>query len=164
MTQDDKTMAKYIKLRDKMGKLKFTQAEYEKITARITMGDEKLIKETDSKEFSSKVDSLLRAKDVKREDLNILADNVELESDYQDKTFVKNFRTKVAQHDLFADYRAEAFLFQRTRPPIKYSADDSREYFLPMTVDLPGEYDLNKLNRMLIECEKKGADSKTAKK
>lgn len=164
MTQDDKTMAKYIKLRDKMDKLKFTQAEYEKLTGRITMGDEKLIKEADSKEYSAKVDSLLRSKDVKREDLNILADNVELESDYQDKTFVKNFRTKVVQHDLFADYRAEAFLFQRTRPPIKYSADDSREYFLPMTVDLPGEYDLNKLNRMLIECEKKGADSKTTKK
>lgn len=163
MTQDDKTMSKYIKIRDKMGKLKFTQSEYGKLTGRITMGEE-LIQEGDAKEFSTKVDSLLRSKDIKREDLNILADNVEFEGDYQDKAFVKNFKTKVAQHDLFADYRAEAFLFQRTRPPIKYSADDSREYFLPMTVDLLGEYDLNKLNRILIECEKKSSDSKAAKK
>lgn len=153
MTQDDKTMAKYIKIREKMDRLKFTQEEYEKLIGRITMKDEPLVKENDTKEFSAKVNSLLHSKDIKREDLDIIAENIELEGDYRDKALVKKFKTKLAQHNLFANYRADAFLFQRIRRPIKYSADDSREYFLPMTVDLPGEYDLNKLNRMLIECE-----------
>ena len=168
MTEDDKIMKKYFKIREKMDKLKFSQQEYELLTGRITAGGNLIDEATDTSDFKTKVNSLLRAKDIDKNDLEILSEHVELEGDYLDKDFVKKFKSKVVQHDMFADYRAKAFLFQRIRKPVKYNSNDSREYFLPMTVDLPGEYDLNKLYRVLLDCEKNTEEksdntSKTAK-
>ena len=62
----------------------------------------------------------------------------------------------------FNKYRGEAFIFQRIRQPKAYSKNEKTNYFLPLTSDLPPEYDLNNLSRIIQECNEK-AVAKLAK-
>lgn len=55
----------------------------------------------------------------------------------------------------FNQYRGEAFLFQREKAPNTFfTSEDAPSYFLPLSYNLPPVYDLNNLNRIMLECEK----------
>lgn len=55
----------------------------------------------------------------------------------------------------FNKYRGDAFIFQREKTPSTYYPQNKVEYFLPLKYDLPPQYDLNNLNRIMLECEGK---------
>lgn len=152
MTQEDKTLFKYIKIREKIEKLKFSEEEYNTLLSDLLM-NKPLTTEESSPEYAKKIAALSRAKDFKEEDLHILSDNVHLEADYQDKEFVKKFKDKVDKHEKFKAYRAQAFLFQREKNTS--FMDEKAERFLPLTEDLPMEYDLNELYKIYLKCLKK---------
>ena len=54
----------------------------------------------------------------------------------------------------FNKYRGDAFIFQREKDPSTYYVQNTVEYFLPLKYDLPPQYDLNNLYRIMPECEK----------
>ena len=66
--------------------------------------------------------------------------------------------------ELFNKYRGDAFLFQRAKKPTAFSESYEIEYFLPLTEDLPPQYDLNNLHRIMQECEAKAAVKQRTKK
>ena len=66
--------------------------------------------------------------------------------------------------ELFNKYRGDAFLFQRAKKPTAFSENYEIEYFLPLTEDLPPQYDLNNLHRIMQECEAKAAVKQRTKK
>lgn len=149
MTNDDKDFVKYIKVKDKLEKLKFSEEEELQLIERIILEND-LFKESDSKEYVTKVNTLLQAKDLKESDLKVLAERTELEANYQDKEYLKNFRIKVNNNKKFSEYRAAAFLFQREKQVP--TSNNSDEYFLPLNADLPAEYDLNNLYKIYKQC------------
>lgn len=55
----------------------------------------------------------------------------------------------------FNKYRGDAFIFQREKDPSTYYVQNTVEYFLPLKYDLPPQYDLNNLYRIMLECEGK---------
>lgn len=151
MTKDDKDFVKYIKVKEKLEKLKFSEEEELKLIERIILeGD--LVEKTDSKEYAEKANALLQIKDLEESDLRILAEKTELEANYQDKEYLKNFRIKVNSNKKFSEYRAAAFLYQRGKQVP--TTNNSDEYFLPLNVDLSAEYDLNNLYKIYKQCNK----------
>lgn len=148
MTQDDKNLLKYIKIREKIDKLKFTEQEFYLLISRLIQ-EEQITNKLDTPEYVEKASALLRMKDFDKSDLSVLIDNSEFEIDYQNKELVKNFKNKVDAHEKFKAYRAQAFLFQREK---KTSALlDKHEYFLPLSEDLPEDFDLNKLYKRYLQ-------------
>ena len=57
--------------------------------------------------------------------------------------------------DKFNKYRGDTFIFQREKDPSTYYARNTVEYFLPLKYDLPPQYDMNNLYRIMLECEGK---------
>jgi len=55
----------------------------------------------------------------------------------------------------FNKYRGDAFIFQKEKTPSTYYVQNRAEYFLPLKYDLPPQYDLNNLYRIMLECESK---------
>lgn len=55
----------------------------------------------------------------------------------------------------FNQYRGEAFLYQREKEPNAFIGNSNvPSYFLPLRANIPPEFDLNNLNRIMLECEK----------
>ncbi len=149
MTGEDRDFVKYIKVKEKLERLKFSQKEELNLIGKIIL-DENLVEKNDNQEYANKVAALLRAKDVDESDLKILAERTELEANYQDKEYLKNFKIKANNNKKFSEYRAEAFLFQRGKQVPSTNCGD--EYFLPLNVDLSAEYDLNNLYKIYKQC------------
>ena len=84
--------------------------------------------------------------------MSILLEHPEYDAIYQDKEALKTLRQKAEKYEKFAKYRAQAFLYQREKKATTYS-DNAREYFLPLSEDLPPEFDLNNLNRIFLKCK-----------
>ena len=151
MSEDDKDIVKYAKIKDKIEKLKFDSTENRVFLNRLALNNE-LLYDDDSKEYKEKIQSLLRSKDINKEDLKMLIERAELEADYQDKETLKMIKQKAERYEKFNDYRAQAFLFQREKKVVTKNSDI--EYFLPLSVDLPHQFDLNELNKIYRECKK----------
>lgn len=151
MSKDDKATLKYAKIRDRIEKLQIPNDMLKLAFGRLAMS-EKIIQKTDSPEYVSKIKSLLKTKDITEEDLSILLEHPEYDAIYQDKDALKTLRQKAEKYEKFAKYRAQAFLYQREKKATTYS-DNTREYFLPLSEDLPPEFDLNNLNRIFLKCK-----------
>lgn len=150
MSPEDKLFQKYIKIRDKINKLKMSSSEYEKLLERIIEGHG-LVEKSDPASYINKILSLSRAKDITECDLDILVDRSDFELNYIDSEYMNQFKSKIERHEKFKAYRAQAFLFQREKKTA--SGDGRREYFLPLSVDLPEEYDLNNLYTLFLKAK-----------
>lgn len=150
VTGEDKDFIKYIKIKDKMNKLKFTDYEMETLTTRL-VSNEKLVSQEDHKEFVDKIKTLLKTKDIKEDDLQLLIDKAHFELDYNNKDYMKAFKYKLEQHEKFKTYRAQAFLYQREKKVT--SGKGMVEYFLPLSEDLPPEFDLNYLYKLYLKAK-----------
>lgn len=148
MNADDKSFQKYVKIREKIDKLKMSSSEYEKLLERIIEGHG-LVEKADTSSYIDKILALSRAKDIKESDLSLLVDRSDFELNYIDSEYMEKFKSKVEKHEKFKAYRAQAFLFQREKKTS--SGDGRREYFLPLSVDLPEEYDLNNLYDLYLK-------------
>lgn len=150
MSKEEKEILKYAKIRDKIEKLQLTTDEQKTMINRVAMSEE-LIKETDSPEYVTKIKSLIRTKDISEQDLSILMEHAEYQVEYQDKELLKSLRQKAEKYEKFSKYRGQAFLYQREKKASSYG-DNAREYFLPLSEDMPSEFDLNNLCKIFLKC------------
>ena len=144
-------MLKYIKLKSKLDKLKFTPEEIEILKSRQAM-DSSFCVISDPPGFCEKT-KMLVSKDFDESAMELL-----FESDYYDVLLadteaVKELKKKEQRLEKFNKYRAEAFLHQREK---KHSdrKPDHLEYFLPLKEDLPAELDLNNIRKIYDKCKK----------
>jgi len=151
MSKEEKGVLKYARIRDRIEKLQFTSEEQKTLVNRVAMS-EPLVQAPDSAEYITKVKSLTRTKDIEEQDLSMLIENAEYQVEYADKELLKALRQKAERYEKFCKYRAQAFLYQREKKATSYT-DGTREYFLPLSEDLPPEFDLNNLNRIFLKCK-----------
>lgn len=59
------------------------------------------------------------------------------------------------QLEMFNKYRADAFLFQRTKAPSSYSLKKRPVHFLPLSDDLDPRLDLTELYKLMVRCDAK---------
>lgn len=153
LTKEEKDILKYAKIRDKLEKLKIDQGEQRLLFNRIAM-EENLVKDTDSPEYQAKIKSLLKSKDIQAKDLSVLLEHAEYAINYADKEAIKALKQKADKQEKFMAYRKQAFLYQREKKVTSFAAD-APEYFLPLSVDLPPEFDLNHLYKIYLECKER---------
>lgn len=144
-------MLKYIKLKNKLDKLKFTPEEIEILKSRQAM-DSSFCVISDPPGFCEKT-KMLVSKDFDESAMELL-----FESDYYDVLLadteaVKELKKKEQRFEKFNKYRAEAFLFQREKKTCS-SGPDHVETFKRLTdIDLPLELDLNYLYKIFVKCK-----------
>lgn len=153
LSKEEKAFSKYIKIREKLDKLKFTPEEKKLLLNRV-MKEQNLIYKSDTQEFINKVASLIKSKDVKEKDLYSMADYPHFDGLFQDKEYMKDFKRKLDMRSKFDKYRGDAFLFQREKKTI-IKTKTAIDYFLPLSVDLPECFDLNHLYKLYLECKAK---------
>ena len=104
----------------------------------------------DLKELDDKLFKILNNKEVDKK-YKPLVDIVRPLNEPGNKSYLEKFN----------QYRGEAFLFQREKEPNVFITDkNTTSYFLPLKTNLPPEYDLNNLNRIMLECENKSQKKK----
>ena len=109
---------------------------------------------SDSPEYIAKYKSLSRSKDYKEKDLELLFEDSIYELMISDTEMVKELKRKSEQFEKFKSYRAQAFLFQRDKKTINDGPVEN-EYFLPLSEDLPHDFDLNNLHKIFLQCREK---------
>ncbi len=152
-------LLKYIKLRTKLEKLKFTEEEIDILKTRHVL-DSSFCVISDPPEFCNKTKMLL-SKDFDEKSLDLLYDDVIYDAMLTDVDAVKELKKKEARFEKFKKYRAEAFLFQREKKTCS-TGPDHLEYFKPLTEDLPAEYDLNSLYKIFVKCREEHKANKKA--
>lgn len=153
LTKEENGILKYAKIQDRLEKLKFSTKEIQTLLNRVAM-DEALTNSSDSPEYTSKVKSLIKTKDMSKKDLAILLEHAEYAITYANKEALKLLKQKAEKQEKFATYRAQAFLYQREKKVSSFGSD-APEYFLPLSVDLPPEFDLNHLYKIYLACKEK---------
>lgn len=98
----------------------------------------------DLKELDDKLFKILNNKDIDKK-YKPLVDIVKPLNEPGNKEYLEKFN----------QYRGEAFIFQREKDPNVFVdlSSDTPAYFLPLKSNLPPVYDLNNLNRIMLECE-----------
>lgn len=98
----------------------------------------------DLKELDDKLFKILNNKDIDKK-YKPLVDIVQPLTEPGNKEYLEKFN----------QYRGDAFIFQREKEPNVFAESlDAPAYFLPLKYNLPPVYDLNNLNRIMLECEK----------
>lgn len=98
----------------------------------------------DLKELDDKLFKILNNKDIDKK-YSPLVDVVKPLMESGNKPYLEKFNL----------YRGDAFIFQREKVPNTFfTSEDAPSYFLPLSYNLPPVYDLNNLNRIMLECEK----------
>lgn len=145
-------MLKYIKLKNKLDKLKFTQEEIDIIKSRHAL-DSNFCVISDPPGFCEKTRLLTASKDFDESALDLLYENDYYDVMLTDTEAVKELKKKEQRFEKFKKYRAEAFLFQREKK-ICNSGPDHVESFKRLTDgDLPVELDLNYLYKIFVKCK-----------
>lgn len=98
----------------------------------------------DLKELDDKLFKILNNKDIDKK-YKPLVDLVKPLTEPGNKEYLEKFN----------QYRGDAFIFQREKEPNVFVdiEDEAPAYFLPLKYNLPPVYDLNNLNRIMLECE-----------
>lgn len=151
---EEKFLLKYIKIKEKLEKLKFENDEIEKLKSRLAMNTG-LIWKSDTPEFTTKIKSLLKTKDIKEEDLSLLFDSEKYEMKLFDKEKIKELKIRADKNNKFKSYRANAFLFQREKKTSNVNTG-GKEFFLPLSDDLDPCFDINNLYQLYLDCKNKG--------
>lgn len=151
ITNEEKDLLKYIKLRDRITVAKFTDNEITLLKNRFKQ-DKPAVFKNDPKAYREKVLSLK----LTEEEVELLKNEYKYAEDAQNKEKITALKKKYQQYTTFLRYRAKAFLFQREKKPTMFNKT-GKEYFLPLTDDLPDEYDLNRLYNIFLECKNKAA-------
>ncbi len=144
-------LLKYIKLKNKLEKLKFTEEEIEILKSRHTFSNSFCVI-SDPPGFCAKT-KMLTGKDFDETALDLLSDDYIYDAILADTDAVKELKKKADRFEKFKSYRAQAFLFQREKKTANNSSEH-QEYFLPLTEDLPQEFDLNNLYKLYDKCNK----------
>ena len=152
VTNEEKDLLKYIKLRDRIAAAKFTDNELTLLKNRFKQ-DKLVMYKNDTKAYREKVLALK----LTEEDAELLRNEYKYIEDSQNKEKIAALKKKHQQYTTFLRYRAKAFLFQREKKPRAFNSN-AKEYFLPLTDDLPDEYDLNRLYNIFLECKKKSGN------
>jgi hypothetical protein len=150
---DEKSLLKYIKIRERIEKLKINDDEIDILKSRLAMGN-KLVWKSDKPEMATKFNSLLKTKEIKEEDLSLLLDSEKYEIEMLDKERVKELKTRLEKLNKFKSYRAQAFLFQREKKTSNINTT-GKEFFLPLLEDLDPSFDINNLYQLYLECKNK---------
>lgn len=97
----------------------------------------------DIKELDDKLFKILNNKDIDKK-YKPLVDIVKPLMEPGNKQYLEKFN----------QYRGDAFIFQREKDPNTFfTPENTPSYFLPLKYNLPPAYDLNNLNRIMLECE-----------
>lgn len=143
-------MLKYIKLKAKLDKLKFTPEEIEILKSRHYFENSFCVI-SDSPDFCEKTRKLM-SKDIDESFLKLLLENDCYDIMLADTEAVKELKRKEQRLEKFNKYRADAFLHQREKRQSNRKFDHL-EYFLPLKDDLPAELDLNNLYKIYLRCK-----------
>ena len=146
-------MLKYIKLKSKLDKLKFTEEEIDILKTRHTF-DNSFCVISDPPGFCEKTKALT-GKDFDSSALDLLYERDYYDVMLTDTDAVKELKKKEQRFEKFKKYRAEAFLYQREKKTPSSKKLDYVETFKRLTdEDLPIELDLNYLYKIYLKCSK----------
>ena len=150
---EERSLLKYIKIKDRLEKLKFNNDDIEILKARLAMNNKLIWWKSDKQELITKFSSLLKTKDIKEDDLALLLDSEKYEVDLLDKEKIKELKTRAEKNSKFKSYRAQAFLFQREKKTSNINTQ--KEFFLPLSEDLDSCFDINNLYQLYLDCKNK---------
>ncbi len=147
LSKEEKDLLKYAKIKREFKKL---SSEEQKLLMNRIMSNLDVVMEGDSPIYKAKIKSLTKSKEFSIDDLSLLVEYAGEAGEIQERR-IAELELKSKRNKKFSEYRAKAFLYQREK---KYTDSAQYEYFLPLSEDMPAEFDLNNLYKIYLKCNK----------